>query len=203
MILAFIPGKVGLAALIALVVIGWIYGLVLRVREDGFAEGIVAPFLRLAPWFAIVVGLFVGAVALWYLGKPLLMLAGVGAGVVFSLMALGYDALFDRLWPSFYASACWAGGVRRTRRRGARGRPTCRPPVRPCGPVVACPARPSALRGGRRRRRWWWRRPPPPRVRRWCNCCCAPIGSVSRAPPPRRRRGPVAPAPSPSLAMGA
>ncbi len=87
-----------------IIVLAGILGLFLRLREEGFAEGVLAPSLKLAPGLAIVTGLFVGGVGLWYLNEPLLFIIGLVAGAVpMTLVALGCDALFDRLWPSFYA----------------------------------------------------------------------------------------------------
>jgi gliding motility-associated transport system permease protein len=78
-------------------------GVFLRVKAEGLAEGLLAPYLKLAPWLAVVLGLFVGAVGLWYLNQPLLFFIGVGVGAVAGLVVLGYDELLDRTWPSFYA----------------------------------------------------------------------------------------------------
>jgi len=96
---AWIGGSIPLGIL----VLGGVIGLVLRAKEEGVAEGIVAPLPKMVPWFAIVIGLFVGAVGLWYLNDAILFLLGLLAGAVLAVLVLGWDALLDRLWPSFHA----------------------------------------------------------------------------------------------------
>ncbi len=99
MMWAWIGGLVPAGILLLVGVIG----LILRAREEGLAEGLLAPFLKLAPLFAIGVGLFVGGVGLWYKNEPLLFFLGFGVGVLLALIALGWDAFLDRMWPSFHA----------------------------------------------------------------------------------------------------
>jgi ABC-2 type transport system permease protein len=95
---------IGGGVLSGIILLAGVIGLVFRLREDGLLEGLLAPGLRLAPWFGIAVGLFLGAVGLWYSSEPLLFILGfLLGGILFTLIALGGDALFDRLWPSFHA----------------------------------------------------------------------------------------------------
>ncbi|MHC4471694.1 MAG: ABC transporter permease [Planctomycetota bacterium] len=92
-------GWVILVPVLAYLVLTGVAGLAMRLKRAGMASGISTPSVRLMPWFGVTLGLF------WYMltweWTGLLLGFAVGAG--FFLVALGWDELYDRICPAFYA----------------------------------------------------------------------------------------------------
>ncbi len=76
-----------------------VVGLAGRMKRAGFRKGVLAPAWKVGPWFAVGLGALFFIVT-WSLAG---LLAGLAAGALLFLAALGWDEFSDRACPAFYA----------------------------------------------------------------------------------------------------